>query len=430
MNDASRPPGTRTAQPHLVLSVEAMRQADERTMQEVGIDGFTLMETAGRGVVDAMRRHLGELAGRRILVLCGKGNNGGDGFVIARVLDAQGASVHVVHVAPIADSTPDARRQAGILAHSPRVEVSPFTTLDDLPECDVIVDALLGIGVTSRLRSPIDQLVGWMNGQRVPIVAVDVPTGLNGDTGETYGLTAEATLTVSMAALKTGLLLGEGPAHVGTLSTVDIGIPRHVAETARATYGGALVATEGVIRAWRPERSRYAHKFSVGQVLSVAGSKAYPGAAVLACEAAAAIGAGYVVCCAPEPAVPALQAHFTDIAVVGLPATDAGTVAVSALDAVHARTAKARALLVGCGLGRHGDTDEFVRHLIGSTTLPGVLDADGLNAVAPVIDELDFAGRWVLTPHLGELRRLTGREDLSTASRLELAVEYAARWNA
>ncbi|MEM1270629.1 MAG: ADP/ATP-dependent (S)-NAD(P)H-hydrate dehydratase, partial [Bacteroidota bacterium] len=108
----------------------------------------------------------------------------------------------------------------------------------------------------------------------------------------------------------------------------------------------------------------------------------------------------------------------------------AGTVAASALDAVHARTGKARALLVGCGLGRHGDTDEFVRHLIGSTTLPGVLDADGLNAVAPVIDELDFAGRWVLTPHLGELRRLTGREDLSTASRLELAVEYAACWNA
>ncbi|MEM1044359.1 MAG: NAD(P)H-hydrate dehydratase [Bacteroidota bacterium] len=421
-----------------VLSTEAMRAADRQTMEAFGIPGFALMETAGRGAVDRIEAAFGAMAGRRVLVLAGKGNNGGDGFVVARVLAARGAHVRVVTTATKDNATEDTARNLALFRtlaeHSDHLALDAFEHTDYLtvsPPPDLVVDALLGIGVTGLLRPPVDALARWANAHEAPIVALDVPTGLDSDTGVAQGGTIRADLTVTMAAPKAGLLFNDGPAHAGRVEVVDIGIPPHLMRHALAMPGSARRTTDRAVRALLPERAPDAHKYTAGRVLVVAGSRAFPGAAVMASHAAARVGAGAAVCCTAASARPLLSAHLTEVMTVGLPETDTGALAPEALDALVQQAERADTVLIGCGLGTHPATQQLVRDLLPCLRCPAVIDADGLNALAGHTDLLTgLALPPVLTPHTGELQRLVGTDDLDTTDRIALAADWAERWQA
>lgn len=418
------------------LTAEAMREADRYTIDTFGIPGFTLMETAGRNAADRIEQAFGAMAGKRVVCFCGKGNNGGDGFVVARVLHARGAQVRV-----LAMSTPDAMSDDA--AHNWRLleqladdhlDLTVFNGLDDLPpyaHADLYVDALLGTGLSSELREPLNDLVDWMNTQTPPVAALDVPTGLHSDRGIILGTAVQADLTVTMGALKVGLLLNDGPATAGRVDVVEIGIPRFVIERENIREGCARLPTAAVVRSWLPRRPRDAHKYSVGLAMVVGGASGLTGAPVMASMAAARVGAGYVTCACPRSIQPILAGKMTEVATLALPETSDGAIDErDALVALKGRLEKARALLVGPGLGRQADTARFIRTLLQTTDLPTVIDADGLNALAETPDLLaDHAdGRWILTPHAGEFRRLTGGEtDLS--DRIRVVRDYAQRWN-
>ena len=423
-----------------VLTAEAMREADRCTIEDVGLPGFTLMESASRAAAAWIARRFGPMAGQAVTILCGRGNNGGDGLAVARILYGQGACVRAVTLGEPETMTAEAAHNYRLLQtlaerdpeHVALLRFEGLRSLAAQRAPDLYVDALLGTGLTSDLREPLLSLVDWLNRQPQPTVALDLPTGLHSSTGAVLGACVRAELTVTMAAYKAGMLLGKGPAHCGDVAVVDIGIPPHVLADVLAQPGCALRSTDAGIRAWLPRRASDAHKYSAGLTLVIAGAPGMTGAPTMASLAAARIGSGYVLCACAERLQPALAAKLTEIVTLALPeaAGPAGGLDPDgAFDVLRDRLAKASALLVGPGLGRAEPTQRLIHRLLAETDLPLVLDADGLNAFAGHTGLLaaHANGRVVLTPHAGEFQRLAGDTDL--ADRVRVAQEYAARWN-
>ena len=426
-----------THPPIPLLGADAMRAADRATIQDWGVPGRVLMETAGREAAREILTRWPDLGSATVLV--GTGNNGGDGLVVARVLAARGVRVRAVVLpgegTPDREATPTGDRGAnlGLLrrlaqAGAP-VEVAVFEgvrqSLGD--PAGLVVDALLGIGARGALREPVASLCRWMAEQAASVVALDVPSGLDATTGEAAQGTPAAALTVAFGALKPGLLVGDGPQRAGTVVTVEIGVPDALLRE-HATAWHADAAWAG---AHLPRRAPDAHKYSAGRVLAVVGSRAFTGAAVLSTAAAYRAGAGAVVACVPESARAVLDARNPEVMADAQPETDAGTLAQAAADAVLDRAGSADAVLVGCGLGRDDETDRVVRQLVADVGAPLVLDADGLGAFAGHADRLaERDGPLMLTPHLGELRRLVGDDGYDPGDRIEAARELAARWRA
>jgi NAD(P)H-hydrate epimerase len=296
---------------------------------------------------------------------------------------------------------------------------------------DVVVDALLGTGTTPVhegarwLREPIRSLCQWANRRNAPVLAVDIPTGLDASSGGADRDAIKATETVTLGALKVGLLVGEGPSLAGYVSVADIGIPAK--ELAAGAVGWR--ATDEWVAARLPPRPSNAHKYNVGRVLAITGSRDLTGAAVLATGAAYRAGAGAVVCCTPRSAQPVIDALRPEVMVVPQFESEEGTLGIAAYDEIVERMPAANAILIGCGLGRPAETQRLVRALLRRTYAPTVLDADGLNAFEGHAEKLgDAHAPLVLTPHTGELARLTGSE--APADRLGAVRELSARWNA
>lgn len=423
-----------------VLTADAMREADRFTIEDFGVPSFTLMESAGRGAAGCIADAYGPMAEQSVMVLCGKGNNGGDGLMVARQLLARGATVHVVRSAEPDALRADPARNHDVLVqlaevHDDRLALHAFDTIDALDGLarrarpDVFVDALLGTGLTSALREPILSIVQWLNEQPAPTVAIDVPTGLHSDTGTVLGAATDADRTVTMAALKAGLLIGAGPRVAGAIDVVEIGIPEHAIERTPDAPGCARLTTDAAISAWLPARAHDAHKYSAGMALVVGGAPSYTGAPVMSSLAAARAGAGYVACAAPAAVQSILAGKMTEVPTIALPDGDSGIQSEAALGTLEDHMDKARALLVGPGLGRASSTTQFVHDLLRTSDLPAVIDADGLNPLAEDLDTLDHAqGRWILTPHAGEFRRLAGR-DVDLDDPIRTAQTYAQRWN-
>ena len=438
------PSQTQTSPP--LLSPEAMRAADEYAIEDFGVPSRVLMESAGRAGADRIADAFGPLEDKTVALFCGKGNNGGDGFVAARRLLALGTSrVRVIAVGD--DRSDDAQHNVRLLerlreeAGADRLALDPFENLRQLgaqAPADVHVDALLGTGLTSELREPIAGLVAWLNEQPQPIVALDGPTGLHAGTGAVLGEAVRADLTVTMGARKSGLTLGAGPQHAGRVEVAEIGLPSFALRrpAAEGQPGCAFLTTDDAVQAWLPRRSPDAHKYSVGLALVVAGAPGMTGAAVMSASAAARAGAGYVACACPAGAQDALNAKLTSVTTTALPIQSESSDGSEldphgALDDLGGRLEKARGLLVGPGLGRAAGTQRFVRRLLEMTDVPAVVDADGLNALAGQSDawfKKHSQGRWVLTPHAGEFARLAGG-DADRSDRLRTAQEYARRWD-
>lgn len=424
-----------------VLTAKGMQAADSRTIDTFGIPGFTLMETAGRKTVDAIIRRYGSPVGKKFGILCGSGNNGGDGFVIARVLASCGGEVYVFLTGDEKKLTSDTARnldllrklQAGDPTLSVRLTTGPEAhDTSRFPEVNVWIDAMLGTGLSSDLREPYRGLVEFLNGNQKPVVSVDIATGLSATTGRILGNAVSAEMTVTMAAVKSGHILESGPDKSGFVHVVEIGIPGIFLEDEVERGNGVWQPTDSWIRSAIPRRSRSAHKYDAGYLLVVAGSEGLTGAATMAVQAAERAGAGGVICAVPASLQSIMASKLISSMPFGLRESPNGGIDNSAIEQLEAHRKKSTALLVGCGLGRHESTVEFVRELIRTTDKPTVVDADGLFACIDHVVEIGELrrGNWILTPHWGEFNRLVDRDVQKEESRVSLVREFATKWNA
>jgi len=437
-----------------VLSASSMREADRKTIEEIGIPGFTLMESAGREVAEVAQEMIEialnpfnesspELVGApsaHVICLCGKGNNGGDGFVVARYLSDYGHQVSVVLMADAVSYAGDAAANLAILQriaeHQPIdiVELHRLSDLEHLQPADLLIDALVGTGLNAALRDPLSGVVSWMNAQKAPILSVDMPSGLSADTGRVWGRGVQAHVTVTMGALKVGQLIEDGPDYVGALHVVDIGIPGFVLNSLCSGKQEIRVSNDDFIGQHVPLKTRKDHKYTSGPTLVMGGSAEFPGAPVLAALSAARSGSGYVVCVGPASIRDLLQDKLAEIPVEAWENPPPGQAAESTfnklIERLDVRWSKAKALLLGPGLGRGDVQTALVRFMLESFDGPVVVDADALFALR---DQKDWVrehseGRWLFTPHDGEFNRMGGQLS-DQKSRIEAAREFAADWN-
>ncbi|MFL5961894.1 MAG: NAD(P)H-hydrate dehydratase [Gaiellaceae bacterium] len=363
-----------------LLTAEETRRAEQAHQGPLE----ELMERAGTAVAEiVLRRFPGN-----VTVVCGKGNNGGDGKVCARVLKEAGREVRVVD------------------------------GVGDLGEPDVIVDALLGIGLQDAPREDAARMIDLMNAGGRPVVAVDVPSGVNASTGEVPGVAVRATETVTFGAAKVGLAIAPGLFHAGSVHIAPIGLrPRE--------HEHALVPASALLEV--PRKGRGSTKYTAGSVLVVGGSRGLTGAPMLSALAAFRADAGYVTVAAPESTLPVLETSLLEVVKRPLPEDSSGRLLPRSADAILEAAQKASAVAIGPGLGRSDGTVELVRILLDQLTLPVVLDADALWELEPFTRPAPT----VLTPHSGELARLLGTESREIdAHRLDSARRAASRFGA
>ncbi|NNE69830.1 MAG: NAD(P)H-hydrate dehydratase [Rhodothermales bacterium] len=434
-----------------VLSSAGMRAADQFTIERIGIPGRVLMETAGRAAADCIlerARTPGPLPAEA-LVLCGKGNNGGDGLVVARCLAEADMRVRIVMALGSHGLAPDAEANLAVIRAlaDPRISVIDWDGALPGPSAGpseaavlgqsasasdsaarrpagsavqtspILIDALLGTGQRDAPRGAIAEVLNGTEDWPGYRVSLDIPTGLNTDTGAAPGAVFRSDFTIAIAALKLGHLLGVGPDICGEVATVGIGIPASVLET-HALEDGAHLVDDAFVRARYPVRARDAHKYHSGPALVVGGSKAYPGAPALAATAAARVGSGYVVAAVPDP-----DRFSGPVEIPVIKHTDKEDLADW--------MARAKAVLVGPGLGRDSSAGALVRQVVQTAPKGLVVDADGLRALT---DEGLLTGAWrdglvpVLTPHSGEFAYMTGSSTESSEDRVTSARRWSAAW--
>ena len=385
---------------------EEMRAAEEAH----GGPTLELMERAGRATADVILHDHPDA--RSISVWCGTGANGGDGFVVARLLREAGREVDVVLLGSEGKIQGDAAEN---LRRAHEADV-PFVDAPVAP--DLVVDALFGTGFSGAPRRDAGERIGALNEVGVPVVSVDVPSGVDASTGEVAGTAVRATKTVAFHAPKVGLVIAPGRFHAGEVEVADIGVEpadtRHRRVTARALK---LV----------PSRAAHENKYTAGSVLVVGGSRGMTGALVLAAEAAFRAGAGYVRVCFPAALEPIVEGHLVEAVKTACPCDEEGRLVAGAADTVVAAAGRAGAVALGPGLGRSEETRELVRMLLERLGVPVLLDADALWAVSKR-HEWVFSRHapTVLTPHEGELARLLGRDSAWVAGRRLRAATEAA----
>lgn len=384
--------------------------------QELGISGTVLMERAGAAMAQAI---LESYAPLRALAVCGGGNNGGDGFVIARELHRAGIEVAVVATKDEYRGDPktnlEVLRNLGIEVHGP-------DALDELlGGTDLVVDALLGTGFSGAVREKEAALIRRINDAGVTTVAVDVPSGVDGSTGEVQGEAVRADLTVCAHAAKVGCVISPGRERAGEVVSVDIGIP------AEADVEPAVAWTDaGSLRGLVPRTAEPAHKYSAGALLVVAGSKGVTGAPVMVVEGAQRTGCGIVFLATPGSAAPDADLRLTEALVYGMPEDEGGQITAGALERVLEQAGRATAVVVGPGMGVGEEGQKLVEGILREVETPVLLDADAVSNLAGSDALAKREAPAVVTPHPGELGRLmgTGAKEVS-ARRLHSAREAA-----
>jgi hydroxyethylthiazole kinase-like uncharacterized protein yjeF len=412
-----------------ILTAAQMREADRYTIDEIGIPSLVLMENAGRQVVAAIESTYESKLDGRVAVLCGRGNNGGDGFVVARTLLQHGIETSVFVIGALADVRGDARTNLDILG---RLGVTVVEIADEqswelhfseISQCSIIVDAIFGTGLKTAVAGMMETVIADVNASEIPIVAVDLPSGLSADTPHLIGDCIDASLTVTLAAPKLPLVLPPGEAYAGDVVIADIGIPYEVIEGLEGTHVELLTPEQ--LRTVVGPRAADSHKGDFGRLTIVAGSIGKTGAAHLAAMGALRSGAGLVTVATPRCCLPILAATSPVFMTIDLP-DDAGTVDASGVERLLEQAHDVVAC--GPGLGRSAQVAQFVRTLLDRATVPLVLDADALTVLADDPGRLN--GReerdLIITPHPGEMARLIGASIADVqANRIEVASDFA-----
>ncbi len=414
-----------------LLTASEMRELDRRTIEEIGLPGVVLMENAGRGAAAALCFRFASLAPGPVLVLAGKGNNGGDGYVMARWLRQSGWQVQTVVLAAAGQITGDAainlhalRQSGAAIVFAPDENILEQTLALQNPR--LIVDALLGTGLASPVRGLYSRAIDWINAAGLPVLAVDIPSGIDATTGNILGHAVHADLTVTFDSLKVGHAVHPGARCAGELEVIDIGIPKDLMVGTGDRHHLVDFAEASVLIS---PRSVTGHKGSFGHLLVIAGSPGKTGAAAMAAEGGLRAGAGLVTVACPEAIQEALAIKLTEAMTVALPSCH-GVLGGAALPLLKDLSEGKRAVALGPGLGQDEATFALVRDFIPICCLPLVLDADALNALAGCPEIL--LGRTavtVLTPHPGEMARLTGATIAEVeADRIGMARRFAEQF--
>ena len=398
----------------------------------MGMDERTLMELAGYNIAMLLRTKGQLVPGKRVLILAGSGNNGGDGLVAAYHLHRHGIQPFVYLTRGRTNDPNLTRAQSVGIPVAIHGEGDSAQLLDQwLATADCVLDALLGTGATPPLRGSVLEVLTVLSRALSPEalrVAVDIPSGINAETGEADAQAFKAHFTLATGLAKPGCFVGKGADCAGEVFIADIGIPHEWADPLPLQR-----TTASQVRGFLPARPLTAHKGSFGRVLVVAGSLRYVGAAYLSATAAARAGAGLVTLALPASIHPIVAAKASECTYLPLP-NEAGHLTPDAVGPIKQALPRYRALLVGCGLGDDPKTYEFVRELVGelhraADSPPLVLDADGINALAGLDLGNALPTHTILTPHAGELGRLLGQPSATVdANRLQLAPQCAADW--
>ncbi len=415
-----------------VLTAEQMQKVDVETIARV-VSGIELMERAGRGVAKAI---LGSFGPRgKACIFVGPGNNGGDGLVVARLLGEAGWKCSV-HLLKTSELTLDTSKNYQRLDKKSIQEIDATRTdwtklaTEDLADATVIVDAIFGTGFKGAPRGRAAEMIALINATKAalktPVIAIDIPSGVDGTTAEVVGEAIRATETITIGVPKTGLLFYPGKEHVGALSVIDIGFPTEIID---ANSNAWFYLDEDAAAKKLPRRAPDIHKYEAGRLLLIAGSDDYRGAALLAAESALRGGAGMVHLAVPEGIRAEVSVALREAVTIALPQTKAKTIGRGAAAELQRYVEKCDAIAIGPGLGRNEETDEFVRDFVAQMTKPTVLDADGLMAFPGHTDELVMArAPIVVTPHGGEMKKLVADVgDGVPLERLNETLEIARR---
>ena len=414
-----------------ILNAAQMREADRYTIEDIGIPSLVLMENAGRQVVAAIEAAYETRLDGRVGVLCGRGNNGGDGFVVARTLMQRGVDAAVFLFGSVANVRGDARTNLDILG---RLGVTVVEIDDEqawelyfseISQCTLIVDAIFGTGLKSALAGMMETVVADINASGIPIVSIDLPSGLSADSPQLVGDCFDASMTVTLAAPKLPLVLPPGQAYAGDVVIADIGIPSDVLEGLEGPHIELLMPEQ--VRLLVEPRAPESHKGDFGRVTIVAGSRGKTGAAHLAAAGALRSGAGLVTVATPASCLPIVASMAPEIMTAPLAESGDGMVVAAGVDALL--DLQHDVIACGPGLGRGPQVVEFVRALLDRATVPLVLDADALVALAD--DPSGLIGGEerdiIITPHPGEMARLIGASvDEVQANRIQVATDFAA----
>lgn len=412
-----------------VVTAQEMRKLDEVTINRIGIASLTLMENAGTQVVRFLQDKFGPLKDKRVHILVGPGNNGGDGLVAARHLLNLGARPKVYLTHPEDKCSRECQVNLEIFRRLDG-EIVSLTTAQrrnlrfSLSLADVIVDAILGTGAQGPLRGNLGEIVSVVSEVRRPVVAVDVPTGVDATTGEVAGPAVQADFTAALGFLKVGCLFYPGRSYVGEYEVLDIGIPYSLA----AGIERFLLQKDDLAKL--PPRPPWGHKGTFGHTLVVAGSLGMAGAAALCAKAVYRGGGGMTTLAVPQSIIQRFPAD--EVIVKPIPDTPEGTLGHPSIEALRELLKGKDVLAVGPGLSNRPEVKQVVEYLLRSWTGPAVIDADGLNVLTEeFVLSLPPEQRrgWVLTPHPGEMGRLVGESpQWVNARRGTVGQELAARW--
>lgn len=410
-----------------VVTAQEMAQIDQFTINNIGIPGIVLMENAARGACQFFQEVLPDLLKKSIAVVAGPGNNGGDGLAIARILHGKGANVRVFCVKPFHYFSQDTRLNYEILT---KLGVPVYFLDEDSEEWDllsrssVVIDALLGTGITREVTGIFKKAIDRINSMAVPVLSVDIPSGIDGSTGRIMGTAVRAYATATFGLPKIGHVCWPGMLYTGKLKVIDIGIPSSVIEQHRITR--YLLTCEFMSRSIET-RSAITHKGQAGHVAVLAGSPGKTGAAAMAALAALRGGAGLVTLMIPKSLNPILEVKLTEPMTLPLPETEDQSVSLKAFDQIMDFISNKQCLAVGPGASLNPETQELLRQIIIKSPCPVVVDADALTSLAGRCHILEQAiSSVVVTPHPGEMARLL---DVSTTdvqlNRIGIAESFA-----
>ncbi|MCF7802794.1 MAG: NAD(P)H-hydrate dehydratase [Candidatus Marinimicrobia bacterium] len=413
------------------LTREGSRAADNFTINELGLPGMVLMESAGRAVVDIALDILDDRGGFTAYILAGKGNNGGDGFVVARYLLEAGVETVTFHTAAEQEYSGDALTNFRILKQSTNnlyhiesvAALNEYT--EDLFAADVLIDGLLGTGITGAPREPYNYFIEWLNSYNAPTVSIDIPSGIDANTGQMPGTAVSAVATVTMGFLKAGLLFSPGRDIAGEVHVADIGIP----ESALDQVGNIYHLPEADDIYYRlPVHASDTYKHRVGKFFSLCGARGFTGAAALVNRAALVSGAGLLFAGVPESLNNILETKMTEVITVPLPETSLGTFSAKGMEQIKENLDWSDVLAIGSGITGNEDTMEMVSRVLSNYRKTAVVDADAATYFSgETLPQLkDSPADLILTPHWGEFARITGySKEAITEDRLQIAQDFA-----
>lgn len=413
-----------------ILDAQEMKELDELATRRYGMPSLLLMEEAGRSVIEELELRFGSVGGKTLLVLAGKGNNGGDGFVAARHAVHRGASVALFLTSSESDLKGDAKTNYDLLRASGSERVQLLRSLSAMARhrggYDFIVDAIFGTSFHGAVGGKLKPLIEWINRVKgSKIISIDIPSGIEATTGECRSVAVRADLTVTMALPKIGLYTGRGPEYSGAVAIADIHMPELLG---RGVASQRFLVEETDVARGLPNRPVNAHKHSVGKIFVLAGSKGFSGAALLCSQAAMKSGAGAVVLGIPASVFPAVARRTLEVMPFELPSTNEGAVAFSAADRVEVKNKWSDVTLIGPGLSQDPETKALVDRIVISSRATLVIDADGLNSLAGSLHLLKRrkCDDIILTPHLGEFSRLVAlRPSEIEGNKIEIARAFA-----